>query len=124
MIASAAFQVFGAFQAKKQAEEAARIEAKLTQARYRDKMDEARARITGTRAAYANAGVRGDTGSPLAVMAEAAAAYRREGRLIQEVGATKAAASMAQGRQYAAQGVAQGASSLFSALTDLSVQRF
>lgn len=109
---SAISQLAGGIQAKKQAEKAAELEAKATQESFRNIYDEARADLTSDQFSYIASGVRNDTGSPLMIAAEKARAYKREGAIVQEVGATRAAATKAQGRAALTQGVGGFASSM------------
>jgi hypothetical protein len=95
-----------------EAKKAAELEREATGQLVSNIMREARADIADTKFGYISANVRADTGSPLEILAEKTASYRREIQTTRRVGATRAAAYAARGDTAVVQGAGQFVSSL------------
>jgi hypothetical protein len=117
----------GAMDAAQKAKQAARreamAEAKVTKERLRQ-LDVEEKRVRGeTIGAVAGSGVKVGSESPLMILAEQAKEFGYQKKIVKEVGATKAAAAMRQGRNVGSQykyqsyaNLAKGASNIFSIL--------
>jgi hypothetical protein len=105
--------------AEDQAKEEARLEGLVTGEKIR-KLGLEETQLRGaTIAAVAGSGVKTDVGSPLMVLAEQAAEFKREKSIIEKVGASRAAAALTHGSNIGKQAQYQGYSQAASSLSNL-----
>ena len=109
---AAALSIIGGRKAKKEAEEAADIQAaqelQLTKAKLDDLKLEERVMKGSTIASAAASGVKVDKGSPLAVLKEQAKNFAKERMTVSQVGATNASVITKRGKMVGRQALYQG----------------
>jgi hypothetical protein len=110
--------IFGGMKGKsaseKAADEEARLEGVVTEAKVRSLRKEERTLAGDTRAAAAASGVKADMGSPLDILKEQAITFQEEINTVKKSGATRSSQAQTRGRMAGNQAMYRGLSDAFS----------